>query len=79
MAQFDVCKMFNAEQLISCVRVRPIIWDQTSDEFSNKLKKKEAWLEICRDLYEGFDDFDSARKNEIGKDYYFIINNISVP
>jgi hypothetical protein len=38
--------LINAEDFISEVESRPVIWDVTSDDYSDKVVKTDAWQEI---------------------------------
>ncbi|KAJ8720634.1 hypothetical protein PYW08_006099 [Mythimna loreyi] len=54
-------KGINCERVIVEVQCRPVIWDQSSEIFKDRNGK--AWLDICKVLFENFDDWSEAEKN----------------
>lgn len=60
-------EIFDTEQFIHLIRIRPVLWDIFREEYSNKTKEHDAWLEVCREMYKGFDTFEVDKRNEIGK------------
>ena len=46
------------EHLIIEIKNRPIIWDSSSNEYKNKIRKTDAWEEVCIAI-KG-DDFNEA-------------------
>ncbi|KAL1489057.1 hypothetical protein ABEB36_014002 [Hypothenemus hampei] len=42
--------------LIGEVEKRRVIWDTLSEEYKNRNKKQEAWILVCRCLFENFDE-----------------------
>lgn len=54
------------EHFICNVRERPSIWDSSSQEYSDRLKKYACWLEICRIHYTDFDELDEKERRDIG-------------
>jgi chloramphenicol O-acetyltransferase len=59
--------VFDTEQFIHLIRVRPVLWDISCEEYSNNTKKQGSWLEVCTEMYEGFDTFEVYKRNEISK------------
>lgn len=57
--------MFDVEKFILEVESRPSIWDVTSDEYSDRIKKKECWRELVNEF--GGAELDDEEKNELGK------------
>ncbi|XP_050299907.1 uncharacterized protein LOC126744879 [Anthonomus grandis grandis] len=41
---------FNIEKLITEVQLRPAIWDMRDDNYSNRIKKKQAWEEVTTEF-----------------------------
>ena len=37
---------FDVEHLIELIREIPFLWDQNSDEYSNKTTKQQCWQEV---------------------------------
>ncbi|KAJ8721010.1 hypothetical protein PYW08_006475 [Mythimna loreyi] len=54
---------FDTERVIVEVQCRPVIWDQSSEIFKDRDAKSKAWLDICKVLFENFDDWSEAEKN----------------
>lgn len=65
---------FDVEHFIRNVRDRPSIWDSSSQEYSDRLKKHACWLEICRIHYADFDEMVEKKRRDIGM--YLCIPNI---
>ena len=57
----------NTEELISEVEKRPALWDPSKEEYKNKNKKEEAWLEVCRSIYQNYEEKTYEEKKQIGK------------
>ncbi|KDR17414.1 uncharacterized protein LOC110831754 [Zootermopsis nevadensis] len=57
---------FDVEHFIRNVRDRPSIWDSSSQEYSDRLKKHACWLEICRIHYADFDEMVEKKRRDIG-------------
>jgi len=50
----------NTEDFISEIQKCPAIWDSTSDEYSDKIKKRNAWEDVVRKFCAGFAGFSSS-------------------
>lgn len=55
----DNCDM---TKLIELIRTRPAVWDVKSNDYSIKIKKKECWTEILRNMMVDFDDLPEYMK-----------------
>lgn len=64
--QLDEFKM-DVELFIIEIQNRPILWDQTIREYSNRNLKKQAWEKICDLFVEDFAVKTVKQKNEAGK------------
>ncbi|XP_076179004.1 uncharacterized protein LOC143152591 [Ptiloglossa arizonensis] len=53
---------FDTETFVELVRDRPALWDVRSEEYADKIKKKECWLEIFRVMVKNFDNFSVETK-----------------
>lgn len=65
------CKMaaepvFDTERLIQEVKERPCLWDLSSDDYANRIMKKQKWEEITL-LFGGDSCTSAAEKNELCK------------
>ncbi|KAM3966673.1 uncharacterized protein ACR2FA_012211 [Aphomia sociella] len=56
------------DYLISLVQNRPSLWDKSNEDFSNKFRRANEWVAVCKILFPEYDDFDEAKKHEIGND-----------
>lgn len=59
--------VFDVETFIAEVQLRPVLWDCSTPDYSNKVKKAEAWNEICRIYNKDFDALSPQEKKIIGK------------
>lgn len=64
----------NTEDFISEIELRPAIWELSSDDYTNKITKKNAWEEVIRKFCPEFERKSNAEKNNIGK--FFSFQNI---
>lgn len=66
--------------LISEVEKRTIIWDTSHEDYKDKNKKNEAWIEVCSTLIENFVTTSEAKQKLIRKYclLYYIINYYNV-
>jgi len=48
-------EIFDTENVLHLIRILPVLWDISCEEYSRKTKKQDVWLEVCREMYEGFD------------------------
>lgn len=55
------------ELFITEIQNRPVIWDQTKREYSDRNLKKQAWEEVCNVFIENFAAKTVKEKNEAGK------------
>lgn len=63
--------------LIGEVQKRPILWDVSNEEYKNRIKKNEAWIQICEVLFEDFNiQVDAIQK--IKSKYELILHLISL-
>uniref|UniRef100_A0A0P4W354 MADF domain-containing protein n=1 Tax=Scylla olivacea TaxID=85551 RepID=A0A0P4W354_SCYOL len=58
----------NTEELISEVGKRPVLWDPTTEEYKNRNKKADAWIEVCRSIYLDYEEKSAEEKKQIGKE-----------
>ncbi|KAL7639686.1 UNVERIFIED_CONTAM: hypothetical protein RMT77_010189 [Armadillidium vulgare] len=56
---------FDTEKLISEVKTHPTLWNVTSPDYANLTKRTKAWLDICKNFYQDFHEFDISKKNDI--------------
>lgn len=61
----------NTEDFISEIELRPAIWELSSDDYTNKITKKNAWEEVIRKFCPEFERKSNAEKNNIGKFFNF--------
>jgi hypothetical protein len=52
---------------ISLVVARPVLWDKTIENYKDKHLKTEAWKDVCRNIFESFDDKDNKEKTKLGE------------
>ncbi|XP_039275538.1 uncharacterized protein LOC111063613 [Nilaparvata lugens] len=45
---------FSVNTLISAVRKRPQLWDVEHKLYKGKQNKKEAWIQVCEEVFENF-------------------------
>lgn len=57
----------NTEELISEVGKRAALWDPSKEEYKNKDKKAEAWLEVCHSVYLDYEEKTAEEKKQTGK------------
>ncbi|KAK2587681.1 hypothetical protein KPH14_003798 [Odynerus spinipes] len=55
----------NTEDFISEIEARPAIWELSSDDYTNKITKKNAWEEVIKKFCPDFERKSSAEKNNI--------------
>lgn len=58
---------FDTESLIEAVKQHPLIWDVGDEAFHDRIKKRAAWGNICRQFCKGFDDKDEQDKQMLRK------------
>lgn len=59
--------MFDTDKLISCVHDKEAIWDQSSKEYSNKINREKAWIEIGQIMYNDWANLEKKCQEEKGK------------
>lgn len=55
------------ELFIEEVKKHPEIWDVAAEEYHDRIKKRGAWIDICRKFVTTFDEMEEREKNEICK------------
>lgn len=63
---------FDTETFVKLVRARSALWDVRTEEYANKVKRKECWLEIFRIMIEDFDELHDEMKVKVSK--YFCLD-----
>lgn len=53
---------FDTERVILEVQCRPAIWDQASDLYKDRDARTSAWLDICKEIFDSFENFSEAEK-----------------
>lgn len=61
MAEVDI------EHLIILVQERPVLWDKTIEEYKDRVKSRNAWIDIFKELNSDFQELGDKEKNEYGK------------
>ncbi|CAK1545215.1 unnamed protein product [Leptosia nina] len=56
--------------LISLVQERPIIWDKSHEHYSDKFRKANEWVAVCKKVFQDYDEFEDQKKNKIGPSRY---------
>lgn len=59
--------VIEVDHLITLVEQRPVLWDQTSEEYKNKNAKTTAWKEVCENLFPCFKELSNQEKTKYGK------------
>lgn len=54
------------ELFIEEVKKHPEIWDIAAEEYHDRIKKRGAWIDICR-KFVTFDEMEEREKNEMCK------------
>ena len=67
MAVSNFEALLDIQLFIHEVRKYPEIWNVAAEEYHNRTKKRNAWINVCRVFCEGFDEKDERDKNEICK------------
>lgn len=60
------------EILISLVQEHPVLWDKTLEDYKDRIKTRNAWIEIFKQLNEGFEEMEDKERNEYGEYKQFI-------
>lgn len=59
--------------LISLVQERPIIWDKSHEHYSDKFRKANEWADVCKKLFQGYEESEDQKKNKIGELLFILI------
>lgn len=60
------------ELFIGEVKHYPEIWDMAAEDYHSRIKKRDAWISVCRVFCEGFDKRNDRDKHDICKyDFFF--------
>jgi len=65
--QFEI---FDIELFIAEIKKYLEIWNLSCESYHDRVKKRSAWINICREFCEGFDEKEDTIKNEISKNTY---------
>lgn len=57
----------DVELFIEEVKKYPELWDVSCSDYKDKVKKRNAWIEICSVFCEGFKEKEEKDKCDIGK------------
>lgn len=60
------------EMLISLVQEHPVLWDKTVEDYKDRIKTRNAWIEVFKQLNEGFEEMEDNKRNEFGEYKQFI-------
>ncbi|PNF21224.1 hypothetical protein B7P43_G04197 [Cryptotermes secundus] len=55
------------ELLITLVGERPVLWDNSSEEYKDRRLTLQAWKDVCPHLKEDFETLGDKERNDIGK------------
>lgn len=64
---------FNTEDFISEIKAQPAIWNSATEEYSNKICKRNAWEEVILKFHPLFNEKTTGEKNNISKLMQFIV------
>jgi hypothetical protein len=64
---------FNTDDFISEIKAQPAIWNSATEEYSNKICKRNAWEEVILKFHPLFDEKTTGEKHNISKLVQFII------
>ncbi|XP_066951249.1 uncharacterized protein [Macrobrachium rosenbergii] len=56
--------------LISLVETKPVLWDKSLEDYKSRNLTMSAWMEVCRGLYDGFDQLSDKEKDDYGRLVY---------
>lgn len=57
----------DSELLIMAVKKNPCIWNYKLKDYSNKTIKNRAWMAVCEEVVNDFNNKSINEKNAIGK------------
>uniref|UniRef100_A0A0P4WQG1 MADF domain-containing protein n=1 Tax=Scylla olivacea TaxID=85551 RepID=A0A0P4WQG1_SCYOL len=66
----------DTEVLISEIERRPCLWDPSAEDYKDKIKKTEAWVEVYTLLYPDYEEKKTEEKQQIGKEVQSRLRNI---
>lgn len=66
MSEVDV------EILITLVQEHPVLWDKTMEDYKDRIKTRNAWIDVFKQLNEGFEEMEDNKRNEYGEYKHFI-------
>jgi hypothetical protein len=52
------------EMLISLVQEHPVLWDKTVEDYKDRIKTTNAWIEVFKHLNGGFEEMEDNKRNE---------------
>lgn len=58
---------FDNDMFIDLVKKCPCIWNTALAEYHDKIKKRNAWEEVCCAMYPDFKDKTEKERNTLGK------------
>ncbi|XP_018564067.1 uncharacterized protein LOC108905601 [Anoplophora glabripennis] len=61
-------QMIAVEQFIEAVKRRPALWDSHSEDYKDRVMKKDGWLEVCQIMCPKFADKTEQERAQIGRD-----------
>ncbi|CAG5004989.1 unnamed protein product [Parnassius apollo] len=59
--------------LVSLVQERPIIWDKSHEHYSDKFRKANEWVAVCKKIFQDYEEFEDQKKNKIGNELLFLM------
>ncbi|KAG7310870.1 hypothetical protein JYU34_003701 [Plutella xylostella] len=59
----DKTSHIDIQFLVEEVKKKPVLWDMENDLYKDRFARKNAWSEICRNVYKDFDKKCTAEKN----------------
>lgn len=66
MSEVDV------EILITLVQEHLVLWGKTMEDYKDRIKTRNAWIDVFKQLNEGFEEMGDNKRNEYGEYKYFI-------
>ena len=57
----------DTELLIMEIQNRPVLWDPSLEGYRNKMKKNDAWTEVCTVFHPDFELMENAKQKQIRK------------
>lgn len=65
--------MFDTDKFIECVHGIPALWDKSAAEYSDKIIRDRAWIEIGIVMYEDWNCATLRERDDRGKSLYFLV------